>query len=79
MTCAMLLETGATDDVCIDGTAAALLHDVGCALLPEEIRDLPGIAQVDPDRDATPAPCRDLFGGVFHRTRSAVVRLRAAP
>jgi HD-GYP domain-containing protein (c-di-GMP phosphodiesterase class II) len=41
MTCAMLLETGATDDVCIDGTAAALLHDVGCALLPEEIRDLP--------------------------------------
>jgi HD-GYP domain-containing protein (c-di-GMP phosphodiesterase class II) len=41
MTCAMLLETGASDDVCVDGVAAALLHDVGCALLPEEIRGQP--------------------------------------
>lgn len=41
MTCAMLMETGANDDVCIDGIAAALLHDVGCALLPEEIRGQP--------------------------------------
>jgi HD-GYP domain-containing protein (c-di-GMP phosphodiesterase class II) len=37
----MLLETGASDAVCVDGTAAALLHDVGCALLPEEIRGMP--------------------------------------
>jgi HD-GYP domain-containing protein (c-di-GMP phosphodiesterase class II) len=41
MTCAMLLEAGLTDEVCVDGTAAALLHDVGCALLPEEIRRTP--------------------------------------
>jgi HD-GYP domain-containing protein (c-di-GMP phosphodiesterase class II) len=41
MTCAMLLETGASDAVCVDGVAAALLHDVGCALLPEEIRGQP--------------------------------------
>jgi HD-GYP domain-containing protein (c-di-GMP phosphodiesterase class II) len=41
MTCAMLLETGASDDVCVDGIAAALVHDIGCALLPEEIRGLP--------------------------------------
>ena len=41
MTCAMLLETGAADDVCVDGIAAALVHDIGCALLPEEIRGKP--------------------------------------
>jgi HD-GYP domain-containing protein (c-di-GMP phosphodiesterase class II) len=41
MTCAMLLETGASDETCVDGVAAALLHDVGCALLPEEIRGQP--------------------------------------
>jgi len=41
MTCAMLLETGASDAVCMDGVAAALLHDIGCALLPEEIRGQP--------------------------------------
>ena len=41
MTCAMLLETGASDAICVDGIAAALLHDVGCALLPEEIRGKP--------------------------------------
>lgn len=41
MTCAMLLETGASDAICVDGVAAALLHDVGCALLPEEIRGQP--------------------------------------
>jgi HD-GYP domain-containing protein (c-di-GMP phosphodiesterase class II) len=38
MTCAMMMEMGATDAACVDGIAAALLHDVGCALLPEEIR-----------------------------------------
>jgi HD-GYP domain-containing protein (c-di-GMP phosphodiesterase class II) len=41
MTCAMLLETGASDEVCVDGIAAALVHDIGCALLPEEIRGKP--------------------------------------
>jgi HD-GYP domain-containing protein (c-di-GMP phosphodiesterase class II) len=41
MTCAMLLETGASDAICVDGVAAALLHDIGCALLPEEIRGQP--------------------------------------
>lgn len=41
MTCAMLLETGASDDMCIDGTAAALLHDIGCDLLPDEVRGIP--------------------------------------
>lgn len=38
MTCAMLVESGVRDEACVDGVAAALLHDVGCALLPEEIR-----------------------------------------
>lgn len=41
MTCAMLLEAGVTDEICVDGTAAALLHDVGCALLPQEVRETP--------------------------------------
>ncbi len=41
MACAMLLETGASEDACVDGIAAALLHDVGCELLPEEIRGRP--------------------------------------
>jgi HD-GYP domain-containing protein (c-di-GMP phosphodiesterase class II) len=41
MTCAMLMETGASDDVCVDGIAAAMVHDIGCALLPEEIRGKP--------------------------------------
>ncbi|MGH7295184.1 MAG: HD-GYP domain-containing protein [Polyangiaceae bacterium] len=41
MTCAMLLETGIPDDVCVEGAAAALVHDVGSALLPEAIRGVP--------------------------------------
>jgi len=41
MTCAMLLEAGVTHEICVDGTAAALLHDIGCALLPEEVRRTP--------------------------------------
>jgi HD-GYP domain-containing protein (c-di-GMP phosphodiesterase class II) len=41
MTCVMLLEAGLTDEICVDGTAAALLHDVGCALLPQEVRGTP--------------------------------------
>jgi HD-GYP domain-containing protein (c-di-GMP phosphodiesterase class II) len=41
MTCAMLLETGIPDDVCVEGTAAALVHDIGSVLLPEAIRGVP--------------------------------------
>ncbi|HTQ46610.1 MAG TPA: hypothetical protein VMI75_27845 [Polyangiaceae bacterium] len=41
MTCAMLLETGIPDDVCVEGAAAALLHDIGTLLLPEAIRGMP--------------------------------------
>lgn len=41
MTCAMLLETGIPDDVCVEGTAAALLHDIGTLLLPAGVRGVP--------------------------------------
>lgn len=41
MTCAMLLETGIPDDVCVEGTAAALLHDIGTLLLPAGVRGIP--------------------------------------
>ncbi|HEX8796081.1 MAG TPA: hypothetical protein VF765_34260 [Polyangiaceae bacterium] len=41
MTCAMLLETGIPDDVCVEGTAAALLHDIGTFLLPVAVRGVP--------------------------------------
>jgi HD-GYP domain-containing protein (c-di-GMP phosphodiesterase class II) len=41
MTCIMLLEAGVTDEICVDGTAAALLHDIGCVLLPAEVRSTP--------------------------------------
>lgn len=41
MTCAMLLETGIPDEVCVEGTAAALLHDIGTLLLPAGVRGMP--------------------------------------
>ena len=34
-------ERGIPDDVCVEGTAAALVHDIGSALLPEAISGVP--------------------------------------
>jgi HD-GYP domain-containing protein (c-di-GMP phosphodiesterase class II) len=41
MTAAMALESGYSDPVCLDVTAAALLHDIGHLLLPDAIRGVP--------------------------------------
>lgn len=41
MTCAMLLETGIPDEACVEGAAAALLHDIGTLLLPAGVRGVP--------------------------------------
>ncbi|MBS2019289.1 MAG: HD domain-containing protein [Deltaproteobacteria bacterium] len=41
MTAAMTLEAGYPNRVCVDATAAALVHDVGHLLLPAEIRGIP--------------------------------------
>lgn len=41
MTAAMALELGYTERECIDVTAAALVHDVGHLMLPDEIRGIP--------------------------------------
>ncbi len=41
MTAAMALEGGLGERIAIDVTAAALVHDVGRALLPEEVRGVP--------------------------------------
>ncbi len=41
MTAMMALDAGYPQRVCIDATAAALLHDIGHLFLPEEIRGVP--------------------------------------
>ena len=41
MTAMMALDAGYPHRVCIDATAAALLHDIGHLFLPEEIRGVP--------------------------------------
>jgi HD-GYP domain-containing protein (c-di-GMP phosphodiesterase class II) len=41
LTAAMALEAGYSDELCMEATAAALMHDIGQFLLPEEIRGLP--------------------------------------
>ena len=41
MTAAMALEAGHDDDVCVDITSAALVHDIGQLLLPIELRGVP--------------------------------------
>ena len=41
MTAMMTLEAGYPNRVCVDATAAAIVHDVGHLLLPSEIRGIP--------------------------------------
>ncbi len=41
ITAAIMLEAGRAEAECIEGAAAALLHDLGVALLPAHIRGLP--------------------------------------
>ncbi len=49
MTAAMAIESGYQQRTCVDVTAAALLHDIGHLLLPEEIRGIPE-PLLDPSR-----------------------------